>query len=144
MSSGVDILHSGPPSGNSHSYTSARNGEAHHDREIRRRTDDLLIVEGIEIKIAQVSPTNHAQSEFELVTRQQRKLRGHSAGGVVFPDANRTATASSREGEVFGITLDVVLISGRRGNSETLIYLLRYPSEASCQLYAASQGNKRV
>ena len=119
------MLHSGPPSGNSQSYASVRNDKTHHDREICRRTDDLLIVEGIEVEIAQVSPTNHAQTEFELVARQQRKLRGHSAGRVVFPNANRTTASSSREGEVFGITLDIVLISGRGSNSETLIYLFR-------------------
>ena len=40
-------------------------------------------------------------------------------------DAYRATTSSSREGEVFGITLNIVLISSRRGDSKTLVYLFR-------------------
>ena len=128
VTSGSEMLQSGPPSGNSHSYAREQRQGYDHDRQIRRRTNDLLVIERVKVEIAQVAPANQAQQLSVLVTRQHRKLGGHSARCVVSADANRTTTASSREGEVLCVTLNIVLISGRRGNSKTLVYLFGYSS----------------
>ena len=100
----------------------------YHNSEISRRTDDLLVVEWVEIKIAKITSTHHASfKELKLlVARQKGELCRHSTRSIVRTDQDRTTTSSGGESKVLRISLNVGLISRRRSDTESLIDVLSY------------------
>ena len=80
----------------------------------------------------------------QLMAREHGELGRHSSRIVMLLNANGTTTASGGEREVFRVALDVVLISRRGGDSESLIYLLRYPSRQFSPQYASDQDSRHV
>ena len=96
---------------------------------IVRSADELIIcssLNGLKSK-SQRSPLHlmsfHARL---LVSSQERELSRHSSRSIVGSDQNRTTTSSCRKSEVLRISLDIILISCCRSNTESLIYLFSY------------------
>lgn len=99
---------------------------SYHNGEISGRTDDLLVVERVEIKIAKITSTHHSSFKELLVARQKGELCRHSTRSIVRTDQDRTTTSSSGESKVLRVSLNVGLISRRCGNTESLIDVLSY------------------
>ena len=79
-----------------------------------------------------------------LMAREHGELGRHSSRIVMLLNANGATTASGGEREVFRVALDVVLISRRGGDSESLIYLIRYPLRQFSPRYASDQDSTHV